>query len=189
MTPSGGERLTALSVSERRRLLAVTVARSLTVAAAVVAAYYLMPLARPELDAGAVPRLLLGLGLLAAFLAWQVRRVLRARTPYLQAVESLVIAVPLFLCTYAGAYLALSSRHPDGFTEQLGRTDSLYFTVVTLGTVGYGDIAPVSDAARVLVASQVLLDLVLIAAVARLLLMAARLGVERAEAPQEPDPS
>jgi len=58
-------------------------------------------------------------------------------------------------------------------------TSALYFTVVTLGTVGYGDIAPVSAGARITVSSQVMLDLVLIAVVVRLLTGAARRSLDR----------
>ena len=44
------------------------------------------------------------------------------------------------------------------------RTDALYFTVVTLGTVGYGDVHPVGQAARLIATTQIAFDLVFVAA-------------------------
>jgi len=52
----------------------------------------------------------------------------------------------------------------------------LYFTTTALSPVGFGDIGPKSDAARMLVSAQMRLDLVLISVIARLLFGAARLG-------------
>src|SRR5215203_5980535 len=60
----------------------------------------------------------------------------------------------------AGWALILWPHFPDGFrfaTElgpaenQRGFIDALYMSLVTLGTIGYGDISPSSDALRLLV--------------------------------------
>ena len=48
------------------------------------------------------------------------------------------------------------------FTEPLTRTDALYFTVTVFSTVGFGDISPKSEAARVVLIVQMLADLVLL---------------------------
>ncbi len=45
-------------------------------------------------------------------------------------------------------------------------------------TVGFGDITPETDLARILVSVQMLLDLVVIGAVVRLLLNAAKTGMD-----------
>ena len=43
--------------------------------------------------------------------------------------------------------------------EDLSRTDALYFTVTVFSTVGFGDISPTSESARLVVSGQMILDL------------------------------
>ncbi len=59
---------------------------------------------------------------------------------------------------------------PNSFSEHLDKVTAVYFTVTTLATVGYGDIVPVTHTAQVLATVQMLLDLVVIAVTARLLI-------------------
>ncbi len=58
-------------------------------------------------------------------------------------------------------YMAIASRHPDAFTQinpvALPITNWLYFSFVTLTTVGYGDILPVSRLARALATLEALI--------------------------------
>jgi hypothetical protein len=74
------------------------------------------------------------------------------------AVSSLVVLA------YATLYHALSvsdaqsfseAQSKTGFAGRLGPLDALYFSAVTMATVGYGDIGPLSDAARLAVVSQI----------------------------------
>jgi hypothetical protein len=64
------------------------------------------------------------------------------------------VAVYLLLgLAWASAYELLSLRHPDAFTGAAGSGEGagenwLYFSFVTLTTMGYGDITPVHPAAR-----------------------------------------
>ena len=72
----------------------------------------------------------------------------------MQAIEALIVAIPTFIVVYASTYVSNSSAaSPGNFSQALDKPASLYFTVVTLGTVGYGDIAPVSVGARMAVGS------------------------------------
>ena len=59
------------------------------------------------------------------------------------------------------------------FTQPLTRTDALYFAVTVFSRVGFGDITPKSEAARVVLIVQMLGDLALLGAGARVLLGAA----------------
>ncbi len=61
---------------------------------------------------------------------------------------------------------------PDSFTDPLTRTDSLYFTVTVFATVGFGDIAPVTQAARVLVTVQMVGNLLLLGIALRVVVLA-----------------
>jgi hypothetical protein len=54
-------------------------------------------------------------------------------------------------------YRMISFWAPASFSRTLGILDSLYFSVVTSLTVGYGDIIPVSDLAKWLVIIQLIL--------------------------------
>jgi hypothetical protein len=172
-----------LAKHERRRAVLTTTIRSVLAFAVVLGVYFLLPVGAWGGDGLSVVRLVLGILLFAGVLAWQVRQILRSRVPALQAVEALIVAIPTFIVVYAGTYVSISAAVPDSFSQPIGKTDALYFTVVTLGTVGYGDIAPVTTAARMAVSSQVLLDLVLIGLVIRLLAGAARRSLDRRPQP------
>ena len=65
-------------------------------------------------------------------------------------------------------------RRPTAFGQPFSRISALYFTVTVFSTVGFGDITPKTDAARLVVTVQMLSDLIVIAVVFRLLFGAAR---------------
>jgi voltage-gated potassium channel len=173
------QRLTTLAGRERRRAVVTTMLRSLLAFAVVLGVYYLLPVGDGGGDVSTVIRLVLGVLLFGTILAWQIRQILRSAVPALQAVEALIVAIPTFIVVYASTYVGLESALPGSFSHTLDKSTALYFTVVTLGTVGYGDIAPVSTGARLAVSSQIMLDLVLIAVVVRLLTGAARRSLDR----------
>ena len=57
----------------------------------------------------------------------------------------------------------MAQASPANFsTHSLTRTVSLYFTVTTFSTVGYGDITAASQAARLVVTAQMILDLLVL---------------------------
>jgi voltage-gated potassium channel len=56
------------------------------------------------------------------------------------------------------------------FFEKLSFVDSLYFCVITLTTVGYGDITPKTDAGKLFTATYVIAGVAIIAAFANLLI-------------------
>ncbi|MGY1666056.1 potassium channel family protein [Geodermatophilus sp. SYSU D00696] len=154
-----------------RRALAVALGRTLLTVVAVLALYAGLPL-----DGRFGPRLVLALvaGLLAVgvLVAWQVRAILRSSYPALQAVEAVAVSIPLYLLLFAAADVVLSSSDPGAFTEPLSRVDGVYFAVTVFATVGFGDIAPVSDAARVLTTVQMVGNLVFLGLVLRVFLAA-----------------
>jgi hypothetical protein len=78
----------------------------------------------------------------------------------------------------------MSQAQPASFSEAMERTDALYFTVTVFATVGFGDISPVSDAARIVVTIQMIADLLLLGIVLRALLNA----IDRGRARQRADP-
>jgi hypothetical protein len=59
---------------------------------------------------------------------------------------------------FAIVYVSMAHANPVSFSEQLSRTAGLYFTITVLSTVGFGDITARTDAARLIVSLQMLLD-------------------------------
>jgi voltage-gated potassium channel len=168
------------SARPRLRPLAAALARTVGNIAVVVVLYFLLPLDRPFGWSTALA-LLGGLAGVAVLTAWQVRSVLRSPHPGLRAVETLALTVSLFLVLFAACYQQLAVTDPATFSEPLSRTDSLYFVITVFATVGFGDISPVSAAARVLASLQMIGDLVLIGLLVKTMFTA----VERGRAQQQ----
>ena len=127
-----------------------------------IALYYLVPLDLLN----SVPlwaSLTVGVLALTAMLAHQVRAVFRADYPGIRAAEALATTIPLFLLLFAASYLVLAGDSSVNFNvHTLTRTDSLYFTMTVFSTVGFGDITPTSQTARVMVMVQMILDLIVL---------------------------
>lgn len=144
---------------------------------ALLVVYYALPLDRA--GPGTALMLVAGLAALGALVAWQVQAVVTSPSPRLRAAESLATSILLYVVLFAGTHTTLSNADPDAYTELLDRTDALYFTVSTLATVGFGDIAAVSEAARVTVTVQIATGLLLLGLVVKAFLEAAELGLQR----------
>ena len=70
--------------------------------------------------------------------------------------------MPLFILLFATAYYLMGRADAKDFTEALSRTDALYLTVTIFSTVGFGDISPQTETARLVVAGQMILDLIVL---------------------------
>jgi hypothetical protein len=173
-----------LPPARRRRLAGLGLLRSLAATVALAGLYYLLPLDHIK----NVPlTLVAGLLILLAVTIWQVRAIIRARYPGLRAVEALATTVPLFLLLFAAAYFTMAGTNPANFsTHPLTRTDALYFTVTTFATVGFGDIAAVSQTARLVVTAQMLLDLLALGLGIRVFLGAVQLARQQAHPATDP---
>ncbi|MCP2196462.1 Ion channel [Lentzea flava] len=135
--------------------------------------YYRLPMDQPE-DGYTVLRLVCALLLVLVVLWWQIRMIGRSAHPGWQGVQALALVVPLFLLVFAQACFVLARHQPGSFTVPLSRTDALYFVVTVFATVGFGDIAPVSAAARVLVTVQMIADLLVVGVALKVILAAVR---------------
>lgn len=129
-----------------------------------ITAYFLLPLdglgpRRPVLSWVLFG---LALALVAGLLLKQVVHVL---LDHPDARPGLVI--PLLIClsvlVFATAYQGLAQRPGEvhGLTTRL---DSLYFTLVTLATIGYGDITPQGQSARLVTILQILYTFIFLTA-------------------------
>lgn len=176
----------ALEPRQRRRLLLRTALRAFLTPTVLLVLYYLLPLDRP-LDAGNAVWFAAGFLVFAAVVARQVFSIVRSPHPQLRQIEGLTVVVPVFLLMFSGTYYLLAAGHPGSFTQPLSRTDALYFTVTVFATVGFGDITAKTETARVLVTLQMVGGLVVVGLVAKLLVSAARIGVQRIAAGTPPE--
>jgi voltage-gated potassium channel len=154
-----------------RRAVVVALGRTLLTVVGVLLLYAILPL-NGRFGVRTVLLLVAGLIVVGVLVAWQARAILRSRHPALRAVEAIALAVPVFLVLFAAASVVLANSDPAAYTEPLSRIDGLYFVVTVFATVGFGDISPVSEVARVLTTVQMLGDLVLIGLVLRVFLAA-----------------
>lgn len=109
-------------------------------------------LARSVDDVAAVPLLvLLAVGIL--------RYVFTRRQLDTDGVFATIAAYLLLAFAFAQIYVAMQTWSPESFhlpveaalrTPQQLQSDFIYYSLVTLATVGYGDVLPVSEAARTL---------------------------------------
>ncbi len=173
MTVSSG----LLGEFERSHLLK-TGLRSLLGVVVLVTLYYTFPIEHRPHQSVAL-RLSAALVLFSIVLAIEVRQIARHGQPMLRAGVAMATIIPLFLVSFAWIYLTMSRSNPAAFGGMLDRTGALYFTVTVFSTVGFGDITPKTDPARIIVMVQMLTDLVVLAVVVRLIFGAATRGVAR----------
>ena len=113
---------------------------------------------------------------------------MRSPYPTTRAVEAVGLSIPLLVLIFASAYVAIDQNIPDSFSEDLSRLDAVYFAVTVLATVGFGDISPRSDVARMLVTLQMIVDIVIIGVVAKVLVEAVRRRRYVLDEPRGTDP-
>ena len=168
-----------------RRAIAGSLLRSGVTSVVLLFLYYRAPLDRP-LDGFTGVLFLAALLAFGGVIAFQLRGILRARHPRLQAIRALAVGLPMLLVVFASTYWIVASQQPDAFTQSLNRTDGLYFTVTVFSTVGFGDIAPVSQLARILVTVQMIVGLITVGLIAKLVVGAVNVAVARRSAEPEP---
>ncbi|CAN3981452.1 potassium channel family protein [Kitasatospora purpeofusca] len=91
------------------------------------------------------------------------------------------------LTVFAGTYYVLADR-PGEFDGLVTRLDALYFTVVTMATIGYGDITAAGQGPRLVVLLQIAYNFVFLAAAAGALSRTVRSGMEVRAHRSEDDP-
>lgn len=139
-------------------------------AVALLVVYATLPFDRPTV--GTLVWLAIGLVAFVVILVWQVRSIVRSPYPVLRAVEAFVTAPLLFIVLFAGGYVALAHADPASFSQPLNRVGGLYFTMTVLATVGFGDIVPTSDTARVVTIVQMIVGFTFVGLVGRQFLSA-----------------
>ncbi|MCS5718999.1 potassium channel family protein [Herbiconiux sp. CPCC 205763] len=182
MTEPGPSRL---SSARRRRLILRGLLRAVVSTAVLVAAYFAVPFAL--IDAVPIPvSLVVALVALLCVTTWQLRAITRAVHPRVRAIQALAVTAPLYLLLFAASYFLMSSADVENFTSgALTRLDALYFTVTVFATVGFGDISPASQMARLVVMVQMVMNLLVLGAGIQVFVGAVHRG-SRGQAPGSP---
>jgi len=122
--------------------------------------YYLLPVPHLSRDAWAV-MFFCGAGLLGVLIIVAIQRLIRAGED--ARIRGLVLLLTLTVLFFSWADLSVS-KLPSQFAELQTKTDSLYFNISTLATVGFGDVHPVGQLARAAVTLQIVFNLVFLGA-------------------------
>ncbi|WP_181789346.1 potassium channel family protein, partial [Streptomyces phytophilus] len=151
---------------EHRRDPLLSWLREAVPVAVMVVAYFLLPLhllgaERPELS---WTLFVLALGAVTLLLLREIRAVLRD-VPHARPGVTIPLLMIASLLVFAAAYSSIA-RQSGEFDGLRTRVDSLYFTVATVATVGYGDITARGQTARILVIGQITYSFVFLTAAA-----------------------
>ena len=143
------------------------VVRSAAIVAAMAVLYAVLPFDGDQWWIGA---LIGGLAVVAVIplTAYRISLLRRSQNPVVDAVEALVLLLGLLVFGFAAVYLTIN-RNGGEMSGLDTRLDSIYFTVTTLSTVGFGDITATSQRARAFVTVQMIFDVAFIAFAVRIL--------------------
>lgn len=142
----------------------------------------------PETPAtkGFIPILfiIIGVTVYIWFFRRQLRDIRSARYPTLRSIEALILVAMMFLAIFAAIYVMVSAADASSFTEPLDHFTAYYFALTVLATVGFGDITPVSDLARIFCMIQMAIDIAFIGVLVKVLGGAARAGLASRQSAQ-----
>src|SRR6478609_7114679 len=112
--------MAALANIQRRNIVAGAL-RAVGTSALVLTVYFTIPVDEHAHRRIAV-RLIAGLAIFTALLAYEVRAILRSVHPVLRAANALALVIPMFLVVFAWTYLTMGLSAPESFNEPLDRT-------------------------------------------------------------------
>ena len=124
--------------------------------------YFTVPLTR-EIGRGEVAQIVgsvLALSLLGFLVVWEVRQQLVDQN---RNIDRLALAMAVAVLGFAIGFYLMAKSDPGQIEGLHTRLDSLYFTMTTLLTIGYGDIHAAGQTARALVLVQMVFNVAILA--------------------------
>lgn len=125
---------------------------------------------------------LLGLGAMTAvipILVHRLRGILQAENPFAAAVAAVAVTFTLVILGSASMYFGMASSDPGQFRGLETKIDAVYFAVVIMSTIGFGDITPVGQAARLVTTLHIVVTLTFAGGAIRLVTWAGRRRLDR----------
>ena len=138
----------------------------------VLAIYYLVPIRETTSVPDQVMRGAFALLVLVAVVTWITREVVRQSSQRTAEVnqDRLLLLVVVGLMFFALIDLVIARTGPSEFVGLETKTDSLYFALTTLATVGFGDVHAEGQIARVLLIAQMIFNVAVLTRAAQVLL-------------------
>jgi voltage-gated potassium channel len=143
-------------VSDHRSQTRSAVA-SVALVAAATAVYFVLPVPRRMHESSWALMFFAGAGILGLLILAAILRLLRAGEN--ARIRGLILLLTLTVLFFSWADASVA-KLPGQFADLANKTDSLYFNVSTLATVGFGDVHPVGQLARAAVTLQIVFNLV-----------------------------
>jgi F0F1-type ATP synthase assembly protein I len=168
-----------VSRAKRRRLIFFAFVRVVVGLTLIWGAMYLLPDSTDGRVVAPVAFVLLCVAIYIAYFRHQLNRIKKAVYPTLQSAEALILVAAMFLAVYAAVYVVLSQQDPSAFTEPLTHFSAYYFALTVLATVGFGDITPVTNTARLIAMTQMAFDIAFVGVVVRILGGAAQTTIKQ----------
>lgn len=189
--PDGDDDLSAGAPIDRRHMAIAVAQTLLRLLVGLAFILWMMSLAPESAEDSAIYPAMLAVGGITVYVLYfrrQLKGVYKSHYPTLRAIEALILTAAMFLAIFSMAYVEISLAHPGSFTEDLDTFTAYYYALTVLATVGFGDIAPNSVAARSVTMVQMSLDIAFIAVLIRIMGGAAKKAIrERArEAAEHP---
>jgi len=160
--------------TDHRRRLRRTFLRSVAGAFLMLVAYGWLSFDRTLSPTWTVIRAVAALAVLCGAIMWLAEAIRHSRHPTARAVETISLLIPLNTIVFAGLYLSLSSQDPAAFSERLDHIGALYLSMSVITTVGFGDVAASSQAARIIVMLHMVANVAVLVVGSRAILAAAR---------------
>ena len=122
-----------------------------------------------------------------------IHRIIRHETVGLETILGSICVYVLIAISFAGIYGAINEAEPTGFFAQKiepNNVDFLYFSFITITTVGYGDLSPATSSGRVAVTFEAVIgQIFLVTLVARLVSLYGNKQRPARDGPELGDPS
>jgi hypothetical protein len=161
----------------KRRMIVKGVLRPMGIVALTLLMYWLVPVEGATGSRAASLAAAVGIAVILAVFVRQLTRISKSAYPIEAALEAVGLVFGMFICLFAMLYVSISVGDPDAFSEVITKAGGIYFTVTVLATVGFGDITPATDTARLIVTLQMVIGMTLIGAAIKAFSFSAKAGV------------